>query len=568
MHKTNFISGVNSENSDFEKLFFYVFNEAIQSFISNLERRKQSIIISSIVLVLGIPLVFVEGIVILGVIMIIAGITALPITIYRFNNLRLNSKLNKIGLINIPILHANLHKKSILVDLSNLTEHSVFEFPSLNIEQLNSFNQENQSIKSLVNNYPIIISPNKEKEIQKVDSNTQNQKPKIYTEEIELLDKSNNISYLLNNPQKQKVSIPALKKNEPLVNYLKGINLNGNSYSLENLDALEIHKNIKSIDGIVDISNKEKETTDIDKLCIELKEEINRIIPRYKYVMNSSLNNIMSKSQLLMNYQLYNISNNYYCPKCNKEELEQIESGRYIHNADENEKKVIFKKNTRLKLVDFSQLKWKCPLCEEETNHPIIRNKLDDELFTPVYDKLFDEHFKERLDIYNSINDQKRQYSEKASSQFHQVLRENRTKEDSIKSHIRTITAEINAEQTAISRLNDLLLKYDRIDKDRAKQIEEDIENIKENVNIENDRAKNEIKQTISEAKNEIEASTEKYATLEREDKAKRDAVQKQMIKDMKAIREIEEIRAEREGMNNGKGPFGIFESERERIKK
>ncbi len=185
---------------------------------------------------------------------------------------------------------------------------------------------------------------------------------------------------------------------------------------------------------------------------------------------------------------------------------------------------------------------------------------MDDELFTPLYDKLSEEHFKDRLKIYNNINDKKREFSDKASTQFHQVIRENRAKEDAIKSKIRSISAEILSEQSAVSDLNALLLKYERIDEERAQEIAKDIEEIKSKVEEENEKAKEEIVNTVAEAKQNIEEATEKYANLERKDQEKRDAIQKQIADDTRAMREIEEVRAEGEGMNEKSGPFGLID--------
>ena len=538
MEQTNFINGQGSKNSDFEKLFFYIYYDSIRKFASKSKKLINWMIVFITLFLIGLLLTFFyykSELIGWGIFLLAISGTGFFITFYKYIKSRISTTIDKIGLVNIPFLHHKLQDKSVLIDQSTITPYASFEFPSLDTRQIRQLSQELSSITHLVEHYPAVISHNKKKIIPKTTEGFQKNELKIYTEEISLVESARSIGDTMNAAQIQTVSMPVVKKDQALLRRLKSYPSTNHVHKLENYPGSKVKAHIHQIDGIVDAYSGDQ---DIDQICSKLLHQFHSIRPRYKYSLNRSLHDIMNKYHIIMNYQFFNIANNNYCPYCNKEAYQQMMSGDYEHNGEDDGGRVSFKNNTKMMLSEGFSQTWKCPVCEQETQQPIQKHKLDDELFTPVYDKLYEEHFKDRLSIYNNINDQKRQYAEKASTQFHQVLRENRNKEDHIKSKIRNISAEINSEQEAINQLNDLLVKYERIDKDRAKEIERDIKKIKRDVEKENKKAKAEIKKTVNEARSKVDSSTTKYARLEREDQKQRDAVQKQMADDIGALKE------------------------------
>lgn len=538
MEKTNFISGLNCNDSDFEKLFFHVFHEKIKQFSSKSKLWLNLAVFFSILIIVGI-LIFIFsdnysdlesvyfGLMILGTI----GATIFYIL---FFTMKINTSLNNVGLFNIPFYHSKLQDNSALVDLSGLTNNVEFIFRNLNADQIKNITKNSNELNSLINNYPIVINSENQKEIPNNSDEFRKENLKIFSEEIELLDKTENIIDNVNGSDTYTVNFPVLKKDDNFLDFLKSRKNGSNNLTIKNIAEETVKSNFNKIDGIVDIYTNRDSAVDVDNLCSDLLKKYNDILPRYKYSLNHSMERINKPANLLMNYQLHNISYNYYCPYCNEESVKKIIASKYYH--EDKDVKTTFKANTKLELVDVFPTIYKCPLCENETKKPIFRHKMDDELFTPMYDKLSEEHFKDRLKIYNNINDKKREFSEKAATQFHQVIRENRAKEDAIKSKIRTISAEILSEQSAISDLNDLLLKYERIDKERAHEIAKDIEGIKAKVEEENQKAKEEIVNTVAEAKQSIEKATEKYANLERKDQEKRDKVQQKILEGVEEI--------------------------------
>jgi len=532
MDKNNYISGAHVKNADFEKIFFISFHKDITEYIRKAKSKRNNIIFSILLIIAGIAvffLVYDGNIKLFGIAVAALGLVLNVINLVSYKKVSVESSLSKIGNISIPFKKYRIGEKYFLLDMSLMSGEIEFKYFGLQEKQQLSLSLLNSSLINLIKKYPIVIS---EKSKESVLIGKGHGSIDLYTEEKEVTDNAQKVRTQVEEAIEYKANLPVIESDYKFINYLVKIKESypdKKSYFFENLDSQKAKAKIEHMGGIIEIGRGNKDSRDIEHTCKSLLDMYNRILPRYIYTLNAALTDF-PYNNYLKRLDTYSITNIYYCPYCNFAELERIKSNDYFHTKNGvSHKKVKLRKNTELKLIDRTQFLWKCSVCGKETNEPIIRNKMDEELFTPVYDNLSEEHFKERLKIYNEINDQKRSYSEKASTQFHQVVRENRNKEDRIKGQIRGLSTEILSEQTAIQRLNDMLLKYDRIDKKRAQQIETDINQIKQKVDEENQKAKEEIKQTVLDAQIKIEKITKKYDSLERKDQLKRDLVQKQI---------------------------------------
>lgn len=544
------INGIHDNKEELAGLFLLVFEKEIKAFSRKSQMGLRIIIISLILSAFSILLLFSSNNDIADVskfLSVFFGVLTLSSIIF-YLTLNPSKKLKDIRILSIPFIHSKLQDDSVLIDLSGITPPSRFEFTSLQNKDILRFRDRYNQLLERIGTMPIIISSDKCL-LSPSGLNGDKKSVKLFTEELELLNHFSDIKEIISHKKTKRTELPLVKQDKQLLSFLRESTKRKGSSDLNESES-EYIKRIQQLDGIVESREKTEKLIDIDELCSNLFDFTKASSDNYCQTMDFSINDVLNPSHLLLNHQISEIALNMYCPHCNKERIEHIENGKYYHNKDIGENQKDFKSGTKLLLIDPDNLEYLCQVCEQKTMEPLRRHKMDDELFTPMYDALSEEHFKERLDIYNSINDQKRKYLEKASSQFHEVMRESRTKEDLIKSKIRSIGAEIMAEQSAIEELNQLLMKYDRIEVDRANEIARDISQIKQNVQFENEKAREEIQAVTEKAQQSINESTEKYATLEREDQEKRDAIQKQIAEDIKEIRTIEEVRAHEAGMD------------------
>ncbi|PLW98069.1 MAG: hypothetical protein C0593_06935, partial [Marinilabiliales bacterium] len=220
--------------------------------------------------------------------MIIGAIGAMMFFII-FLTLKINTSLNNVGIFNIPFYHSKLQDNSALVDLSGLTNDVEFNFRNLNDEQINNITKDSSELHSLINNYPVVINSKNQKEIRNNNDEFRKENLKIFSEEIDLLDKTASINDNVNSSDTYTVNFPILKKDNDFLDFLRRGN-NESIYSLlKNITEESVKSNFNKIDGIVDIYSNNDSVVDVDNLCSNLLKSYNDILPRYKYSLNLSM---------------------------------------------------------------------------------------------------------------------------------------------------------------------------------------------------------------------------------------------------------------------------------------
>ena len=554
MEKTNFINdGVNS-TSDESKLIYHFMKNDIDKFITKRKNLIIFLVLFLLLLIAGIATFKLNeetGIALL----IIGGLLSFLMTTMLLTN-KVNSKISRLGLVYLPYSQVKFQKGSILIDRSGLLEDTTFDFVNLSPENIMEANAQFKSLKYQITEMPPILSDDKTLALKNSNDLYRKENIKMYKEEVNYLEINGKLEDLFSKTLNFNVNIKAFENNPIFFNKLNEIQ-NGKPINIiESISETEIKENIQKIDGIVEMYNENgTEVVDVDQLCVDILELINRSLPRLDYTVNNSLNDIIVPTTYMFADIIEKASYNSYCPNCNSDIIENLMEGDYKHDGSKDNRS-FFQKNTQMELVDIDQGLWKCPLCNEQTDKPFLKHKLEDELFTPVYDKLYEENYKDRLKIYNHLNDEKRKYAEKADTLFHELLRESRNKSDNIKSKIRTIKSEVMADEMAVKDLTGLLVKYKKIALEKAREIQNDLKDHKEKINEDNERSKQKLNEIASAAKESIEESTSSNAALEREDQAKRDEIQKQIASNTEGMKNIMHAQAKADGVIKDKN-FG-----------
>ncbi len=541
MKKTSIIHDGSEKTSDLSKIIFYLLIGQVKEALKK-QRNGIVFLVLTIILAIATVILFMNEDQVLKEnlqILLIPGIFfTLIMTVVSFVNAQPKARITRIGQFHLPLTRMKFQNGSILVDRSGIIKNSVFEFTNLSDDNIRSANEHFLTLKNLVKKMPSLLSGGEMMDLPNQNADFKKHNLKMYREEVVYHNMNLELEKIFTETEDYKVGIPAFRNNPELISRLEQMSDDKPEYLLEKIEHKTIADQIHRVDGIVEMyEGKAVKAIDIDDLCLSLMGLILTSMPRIDYVMNKSLNSITVPGTYLFLDRVDKTSYNYYCPSCNAKLIDHILNAEYKHSG-EKDNRVVFPMNTRMELVDLELFLWKCPLCTTETREPYPRHKMEDELFTPVYDKLYEEHFKDRLNIYNQINDQKREYAEKAEVQFHQVLRESRTKRDELKSKIRTIQSDMSSDEVAIQSLNDLLVKYKRIAVEKSREIQADLANSKREIEIENERSKKRIDDAVAKAKKDVDKSTKKYASLEREDQKKRDEVQKQIAQNTKRTTE------------------------------
>ncbi len=579
----NKVNSIIKNNNFYEKSIISFLKEDLQKCKS----KKNSLLSYSLIsFILGIILSLTLNSVIYLIVLILISIVLFEIS----RHIKIKKKISKIGFFTIPISHYKFNDKSIWVDRSGLMESKNFNYPNIEEKLIEEVDKKFIDLKNLVQRFPLVLSPKVSNQIPKEFKIFNKKEVNIYSEEIELCKTTNFFDDIFKQTSTYNVNLPVIKSDAKLISYLsqnpehKEININ----PLEKLNHDDIKRNISKIEGIVynQSLNKDKTRSDIDAIAKEILSFLKKIKLRFDFIIQTSEHiNVTSAEDL--SYTFHSTSYNFYCPSCNEESLKKFKALDYLYKGSESDyenEHYRFSKNTLMKMVDFELKLWKCPLCEKEykDNEVIKVHKMLDEIFYPVFNKLHQENYKDRLNIYNHAWTEMRKYEEKLENQMHQVRRDSRTKEDNIKSKIRDIEASINADEYAITLLQTLLVKYKKLSNERADEIRTSINSIKKEIKEENDRINKEVDIFIAESQNYISKVCNDYMTLERRDQQERDLLLRQQLEyqamtmentskishDVNKMREIQEVQAHWSGMD--KKPFlGILgDSAREKAKK
>lgn len=462
------------------------------------------------------------------------------------------ARIKRLSLLAIPIQHSKFQDKSVLVDKSGLLKPVGFSYPSLDEENVKKLDSTFKNTRQLVTKIPMVLSPKNQYRFEnQTDKNFKN-KLELYAEEARCNQFIENITQIFDSVHTFDVQLPLFDGSNRLLDFLKQNNLNSNSWNghvLQKISDIELRGKIEGIVGIVHTS-KSQAAVDVDDLALDILAFYDKLFPRLDYVLNKSLHhiNVQYINQYLEN--LTHSSYNYYCPHCNQEAINSLLHNSYGHDGAKDFRVNLNRQALMIPTDPFTFV-WRCRLCERETKNPFQIHKMIDELFTPVYDMLYEENLKDRLQIYNHINDEKRSYTEKAQVQFHEVMRDNRNKTDTIKSKIRSILAEIKADESAIFGLRDLLTKFDRISTQKIREIDTEMQHIKMEMEDKARAASESLNDVVQNAKNSISSSIEKYSNLARQDQAQRDKLQKKMAQTHDVLLKLQQSDSKRAEMDS-----------------
>lgn len=143
---------------------------------------------------------------------------------------------------------------------------------------------------------------------------------------------------------------------------------------------------------------------------------------------------------------------NFYCPECSRQIQEDLLGRDYSVEGGRDYPAVQLSPNTRL-VYDVDRGVWSCPQCEQPTKNPVPMHRSLSELLIPVYDRLMEEHKKERLGIYASVRDQERDYTNRLQREKEQLFQSNRQTVEGLVDEIRRLEAELDAESETMQSL-------------------------------------------------------------------------------------------------------------------
>ncbi|OKY77365.1 MAG: putative ATPase [Candidatus Methanohalarchaeum thermophilum] len=260
-------------------------------------------------------------------------------------------------------------------------------------------------------------------------------------------------------------------------------------------DAKKEIENIKKIEEVASDSEG-------NKLLEEIEEGTQSEIEKIDSTQEKSiklLNDFVDKSSDLLTIGSYN----FYCINCI---AEGVDSELELMSSEE-------------------KLKWVCPTCESEfsvSNLPVPKLRIKDELVEDIWDSLWIEKEDEKRKIYENIEDQKANLSEKEFEQKQEAIRNAWNRIKDIRSKIRDLKTEAKAAEGTVDRMGELMERYDRLKKEKKERFNKEVNKEFEKIDKKTQEIIEETRNYDAKKLNQASKETEKKAKAVKKEKEKR----------------------------------------------
>lgn len=360
----------------------------------------------------------------------------------KFNNIRRDYKVDKIGVAYVPVAtRVPFDGKSILIDHTDEVDDTKFSLTVM--KQPEEFQSSVEKITDSLERVPIVESNVDAEEIDTSDYSVSLQNITLHDYLGNYDRQIRNISYLLNDSDEVSVDIPAVKVNSQYDKNIKEyattdtgdrpiINVFDTEYEdkLNKLNSLNILKNQSNAE------ENSNSVTEMRKLMSKLAQSV-QLMTKIKNSGSSKLinytSNIFSK--------VLKAGYTQYSPTLESEEISRVEDFDFDYKTSVNDYRPFSLKDSSIVKFDIFSDNW---VAEDgsRTSIPFGLHQIDQEVINPIITSLMEENRIERLKIYNNIVDQKREYLDKWSSEVGEYYRDNRSAADKLIGQMREAFAD------------------------------------------------------------------------------------------------------------------------------
>lgn len=204
--------------------------------------------------------------------------------------------------------------------------------------------------------------------------------------------------------------------------------------------------------------------------------------PEWNKTLKHSRLNSVTKQVIPEFTQFSNLTHyssfNFYCPTCNKEIEDELMKRDYSVHISSDLTPQSFSANTRCRyLLELNA--WECPLCEKVTLNPIPIHKTLDDILFPVYDSLMEENKTEREKEYSDVRKKEIHFKNEMKKELEKMYFDNLNSILELKDIIEKMNAEIDGESEAIQFINESIAKYKKLQSEIINSIESSNEKMK-----------------------------------------------------------------------------------------
>ena len=371
-----------------------------------------------------------------------------------YKNIRTDYAINKIGVAYVPVAtRVPFEGKSFLVDHTKKVSETNFQLTVLHNPE--NFKEALGKLKEGMETVPLVENNEMPEEIDTSNYSTSIQNITLHDHVGNIDRQVRNISYLLTDSERVSVSLPVItpaSEEEQFINEFATYET-GNKPVVPVFDVQEFDSKLQTFSALNAMKNQintagESDNTEYMKaLMVQLAETV-QLLTQTKASGSSKLINYTTR----IFENVLKASYNEYSPALEAEEIERIRTVNFDYQACVNDYKPFsLKQGSRVK-YDLISGNW---VAEDgsRTSIPFGMHQIDEEVLMPIIQNLMEENRIERLKIYNNIEDQKRSYLEKWTSETGAYFRDNRKSADELITHMREAYADYTSSYTTYKSL-------------------------------------------------------------------------------------------------------------------
>ena len=359
----------------------------------------------------------------------------------RYSNIRRDYAVEKMGVAYIPVaVKVPFEGKSLLIDQTGKTADTEFRLNV--IHQPEELSKVVQDLQESMSSFPVVEDTEASEEINTSDYSLSVQNVMLHDYVGNIDRQVRNVNYLLGDSETVTVELPLIKPESQEANAVEQYATNNpasgrvvqvfdDNYGEKLTKLAELNANKDQFGSKDDIGSNP-----MTKLMGQLAESV-QLLTKEKNAGSGKL--VTYTSAIFAN--VLKAGYNHYSPELEAEEIDRIRTTEFNYHESVNEYTPFsLNKSSEVKLDIFSN-NW---VAEDgsRTSMPFGMQQVEEEVLAPVITALLEENRIERLRIYNNIEDQKREYLEKWSSEVGEYYRDNRNVADELITHMRETYAD------------------------------------------------------------------------------------------------------------------------------
>lgn len=363
-------------------------------------------------------------------------------------------KIEKMGVVYVPVAsQVPFENKSFVIDHTGNSSVQNFELQLVNNQ--GALSEKLRELDELSTTAPLVEESKGVEEVSTEDYSTSIPKVKFYDYFGRMDRNLRDSAYFLSDLHTVSVGMPVIPPDSPVISYL-------NEYGTANpsgapvLNVFDTAAYDKEIEQFNSLNAMRHSLSDQSE---QFEDVLRRLISNVGYAVQTiaaakvkSTNSLVESSNQLL-FTILKSSYNHYSPKLEKDELEKIRQTNFnFRDTVENYTPFQLKESSRVR-YDMKDHSW---VAEDgsRTTMPYGISQIQEEIVAPIVQNLLAETRLNRLDIYNDIDNQKRDYLNQWHRETQDFYGRNRTSGDDLINIMRSNLTKLLAAQSTFERLD------------------------------------------------------------------------------------------------------------------